>query len=301
MLSARRNSLFAARIRTGLTTLIASLVIVTSVSSTASADDNFVRSVLDDGGRVTVEATKPGAAGTGGSSTGNSGKASGAKPIVAGTTITLVPDQQLSGLAYSARALIPECWNGSQDTTGCAPATPADPAAPARPAAPTRADADAIARTLISRLQLPEPQPQIGPDPSLNEWNMAVVGVPYWIWTDTPASLTTRVTGYGITITLNATRSHLTLTPGDGTTHTCTTTTPYPTTASIGAASPTCGHTYTWPSRTKTAPQGTYPLAITAHWNVQWTALGYTGTIPVTLTATRDLPVTELHALARVP
>lgn len=72
-------------------------------------------------------------------------------------------------------------------------------------------------------------------------------------------------------------------------------------TAPVGATSPTCGHTYTWPSRTKTNPQGTYRITATAHWNVHWTALGYTGTIPVTTTDTRDLPVTELHALARIP
>lgn len=317
MLIARRNSLLtqtrsrsrtprygsaSARVSTGLTTLIAGLAIVVSAAGTASGDDGFVRST-NDNGRVTIEATKPGTAGAGGSSsTGNSSKgASAAKPIVAGTTITLVPDHQLSGLSHANQALIPECWNGTQDTTGCTPATATDPTTPTRPATPTRADAEAIARTLISRLQLPEPQPHLGPDPSLNEWNMAVVGVPYWIWTDTPTTLTTRVTGYGITITLNATRTHLTLTPGDGTTHTCTTTTPYPATAAIGATSPTCGHTYTWPSRTKTTPHGTYPLSLTAHWNIHWTALGHTGTIPVTTTATHDLPVTELHALARVP
>ena len=300
MLNTPDRTPLRATIGATIVTLIACVTCATA-SLPARADDDFVRTTMDNG-RVTVQATKPGSAGAGGTSTGSSGKGvSGAKPIVAGTTITLVPDHQLSGLSHANQALIPECWNGTQDTTGCTPATATDPTTPTRPATPTRADAEAIARTLISRLQLPEPQPHLGPDPSLNEWNMAVVGVPYWIWTDTPTTLTTRVTGYGITITLNATRTHLTLTPGDGTTHTCTTTTPYPTTAAIGATSPTCGHTYTWPSRTKTTPHGTYPLSLTAHWNIHWTALGHTGTIPTTTTATHDLPVTELHALARVP
>jgi len=285
--------------RHGAVTVIVATVLLGIGQASASGDHGFVRSVADQG-RVEVSATKPGSSGGKPASGTTARGASQAKPIVAGTSVAIAPDRQLSGVAYAASALIPECWNGSQSDAGCRPATNPDPAAPAPPA-PTRAEAEALARTLVSRLQLPTPYPQIGPDPSLNEWNMAVVGVPYWIWADTPTTLTTRVTGYGITITMDAARSHLTVTPGDGTTVTCTATTPYASTAPVGTASPTCGHTFTWPSRTQAAPQGTYRLTATAHWNVRWAALGYAGIIPVTVTDARDLPVTELHAIARVP
>ncbi len=293
MLNSRKDTPRRTAVGIALAALLASM----GGTSPAHADAGFVRTTMDDGS-ATVEATNPGTAG-GSSSNGMPRKAaSGTNPIVAGTTTTIAP--ALTNPTGPTRTIfIPECWDGTLSTTGCNPTD--TPTTPTRPTAPTRADAETIARTLISRLQLPTPTIQIGPDPSLNKWNMAIVGVPYWIWTDTPTTLTTQVTGYGITITLNATRTHLTIAPGDGTTLTCTTTTPYPPTTPVGAASPTCGHTYTWPSRTQAAPQGTYPLTITAHWNIHWTALGYTGDLPLTTTATRNLPVTELHALAIVP
>ncbi len=297
MLTTVRRTIRTVPVLTGLTMLIASLVVVVSVDTARADDDGFVRTIADNR-EVTVQATKPGTTG-GSSSSGASGTTTPhAKPIIAGTSTNLTPN--LPATTGPTRTIfIPECWDGTLSTTGCNPTD--TPTTPTRPTAPTRADAETIARTLISRLQLPTPTIQIGPDPSLNKWNMAIVGVPYWIWTDTPTTLTTQVTGYGITITLNATRTHLTIAPGDGTTLTCTTTTPYPPTTPVGAASPTCGHTYTWPSRTQAAPQGTYPLTITAHWNIHWTALGYTGDLPLTTTDTRNLPVTELHALAHAP
>ena len=88
-------------------------------------------------------------------------------------------------------------------------------------------------------------------------------------------------------------RGTTTFAMGDGTTITCRRMTPYTKGTKPGAASPTCGHTYTWPS----LPDGNYTITATSHWTITWTALGYNGTIPLTRTAQRDLPVGELHSL----
>ena len=70
---------------------------------------------------------------------------------------------------------IPECWNGMVEKAECraappvaAPTDPQQPAAP-QPAPPTRAQAEALVRTLVGRLDLPESTPLVGPDPSVNE------------------------------------------------------------------------------------------------------------------------------------
>ena len=42
-------------------------------------------------------------------------------------------------------------------------------------------DPNAVARELMVRLQLPDPTPQIGPDPEGNEWKMGAVGYPLWL------------------------------------------------------------------------------------------------------------------------
>ncbi len=165
--------------------------------------------------------------------------------------------------------------------------------APAAVAPPTRDQIEAVVARLASRLDLPEPTPLIGPDPSVNEWNRSFVGLPIWLWTPGDPTLHSTVTGYGITITMTAQRGTTTFAMGDGTTITCRRMTPYSKGTKAGAASPTCGHTYTWPS----LPEGNYTIGATSHWTVDWTALGYSGTIPLTRTAQRDLPVGELHSL----
>ena len=185
----------------------------------------------------------------------------------------------------------------------CQPDTPTNPTNPTSPTAntgpaappppPSRDQVETWARTAIATLQIPTPTPHIGPDPTANEWNMAIVGHPLWLWTDNPRTLNTTVTTNGITITITAHLKHLRYTMGDNTTLTCRTWTPYTTSVKPGTPSPTCGYTYTWPS----LPKSDYTITATSHWTAQWTALGYTGTVPLQATANRNLPVGELHAL----
>lgn len=183
------------------------------------------------------------------------------------------------------------CWVGKLYI--CEDREPAKPAKAKTPT-PSKGQVEDVVRRLVARLDVPDPVPQIGPDPSTNEWNMAIVGLPLWLWTHETSTLHSQVNGNGITITMHAQRTHTTFTMGDNTTVHCTRMTPYPKkTTKPALRSPTCGHTYTWPS----LPKGNYRITATSHWTVNWAALGHSGTIPLQTTAQRELPVGELHSL----
>lgn len=185
------------------------------------------------------------------------------------------------------------CWVG--DDYICSARKPS--ATPAKPKAhrpPSQGQVEDVVRTLVARLDVPDSVPQVGPDPSLNEWNMAVVGLPLWLWVPGEPTMSSHVSGNGITITMDARRTHTTFSMGDGKSVRCTKMPTYPKKVTKpGLPSPTCGHIYAWPS----LPKGNYRLTATSHWTVDWAALGYAGTIPLEVTGERELPVGELHSL----
>lgn len=189
--------------------------------------------------------------------------------------------------------LIPECVVGAiyvcpgpQDVTALADEPPAA-------TAPTEAQVRNMVTHVLVQLQVPRPVINLGPDPSVNEWNMAVVGYPLWLWTSEAPARSASITAYGYTFVLNARRDSVTFDLGDGTTLSCATTTPWPGESAIGVPSPTCGHTYTTPS----LPAGAYTITATAHWTVHWSALGYSGDIAMPLTTSRTVRVGELQSL----
>lgn len=155
--------------------------------------------------------------------------------------------------------------------------------------------ARAMAVQLITRLQLPTPQPQFGPNPNDNEWNMLTVGYPIWLWTNGPTTVTTTTSGYGFTFHMTARWRSTTFHTGDQHTVTCTRMTTYTATVKPGSPSPTCGHTYQKPS----LPKGHYTVQAIANWDVTWTVAGLTGTLPAHNQATATIPIGELTALNR--
>lgn len=157
----------------------------------------------------------------------------------------------------------------------------------------TSAGAESIARSLVVRLQLPDPTPQFGPDPADNEWNMAAVGYPLWLWTNGPRTVTSTTSASGMSFTLRARYRFTTFTLGDGHSLTCTSTTPYRTSIEPGAPSPTCGYRYTKASGT----DHSYTVTATTHWTVTWRVAGFSGSLPGTHTASRQLRVGELQAV----
>lgn len=151
----------------------------------------------------------------------------------------------------------------------------------------------AVARTLVVRLQLPDPTPQIGPDPSVNEWKMAAVGYPLWLWTGGPRTVTSQMRAHGVTFTLRATWLSTDFDMGDGHRVTCTSTSAYTTQVKVGAKSPDCGYTYL----TSSLPKGNYTVTATTNWRISWSALGQSGSLPGSYSGSRSLPVGELNAL----
>ena len=190
-----------------------------------------------------------------------------------------------------ARVNIGECNVDGGDPGELCPWDP-DTNAPA--AVFPRSAAEAIAREVVAQLQLPPANPQVGPDPDWNEWKRAVIGHPLWLWVDGPRTMSASNTDFGLTVALDARHVSTTFTMGDGTTRTCATTQAYVRErVEPGAPSPVCGHTY------QCMPKlgDSYPVTATTHWSVGWSAAGYSGTLPATMSASRDLPVTELQAV----
>ena len=173
------------------------------------------------------------------------------------------------------------------------PDSNADAATAEGPAATiTPEQAAAIA---VARLTLPTVAPGIGPSPNLNQWKMAAVGYPLWLWADGPTR-TGPVTDSagGLSVSLNARVSSLTFKMGDGTTVQCSGQgTEWTRAVKPGSESPTCGHSYTKPS----LPAGRYEVTAVASWAVSWTAGGQSGVIDVPVVSTRELPVGELQSV----
>jgi len=154
-------------------------------------------------------------------------------------------------------------------------------------------DVEALARQVIVRLRLPDPTPRIGPEPEDNEWRMAAVGFPLWLWTDGPRTVRAVETAYGVRFTLRADWVSTTFSMGDGRSRTCTATRPYPDSAKPGSASPSCGYTY----QRASLPDGSYRVTATTRWRISWSALGLSGTLPGTHAGSRTLRVGEVHSL----
>lgn len=155
-------------------------------------------------------------------------------------------------------------------------------------------DPEVVARQAMLRLPIPLPEAKIGPPPEINEWNMAAVGYPLWLWVEGPDIHTATITERGITLTMTARRVTTRFDLGDGTVIACGMTPVWYFEVEPGTPSPGCGHRYRQP-----APQGeTYPVVATTVWRVTWTALGRSGTLPLERTGPAyRLPVGELHAL----
>ena len=170
------------------------------------------------------------------------------------------------------------------------------PAGDPAPAAPALAPEE-LAYLASVRLTINAPKPMIGPPPSINQWKMAAVGYPMWLWAEgnlNPAPVSESV--YDVSVALDARLVKVTYDMGDGRKVTCTNVTRKWTRAvKPGAKSPTCGYTYQKPS----LPKGSYTITADAVWAVDWQINGDTGTIPFFNSATTELPVGELQVLVR--
>jgi hypothetical protein len=124
---------------------------------------------------------------------------------------------------------------------------------------------------------------------------VGLVGMPVWMWVDTPDAHTygpasNTASDGSVTVTIIAKVARTLWEMGDGRSVTCATAgTPYQ--DSNGKQhSPDCGYSY--------SKQGTYTIRATTTWDIAWTAnTGQSGTIPLTLTATRSVVIGEVQVL----
>lgn len=197
---------------------------------------------------------------------------------------------------------IPECYGPNNEFLCAPPSTPSVPAAPQKrgravPTAPvwTYSMVEQVVRRVDVSLVLPDPTIRVGPDPSVNEWNMAVVGYPLWLWSDSPAVVSRTASRDGLSFTLTGRRTQVQFDMGDGTTLTCSEMTPFDSSVEPATPSPTCGHVY----ETASLPEGRYTIRATSTWSVTWSSLGFSGVLPGQTTTTRTLPVGELQSVLR--
>ncbi|WP_342371883.1 hypothetical protein PCC79_11430 [Propioniciclava soli] len=122
---------------------------------------------------------------------------------------------------------------------------------------------------------------------------MVVVGYPLWLWVDGQDRLDATSSTAGIPLALHAVRERVVFAMGDGKSITCTSMSPLPSGTKPGTPSPDCGYVYEGAS----LPEGSYTVTASSHWSVAWSALGYSGTVPVVVSASRELPVGELQAV----
>jgi len=174
-------------------------------------------------------------------------------------------------------------------------ADPADPAA-AAPAAPALTP-EQVAYIASARIRLTPPKPMVGPPPEINEWKMAAVGYPLWLWTEgnlDPAPVSDSV--MDIAVALDARLEGVVFDMGDGHKVRCSNLkTRWTRSVEPGTRSPACGYAYGKPS----LPAGSYTITANAVWAIDWNINGTTGTIPFYQSASTELPVGELQVLVR--
>lgn len=265
-----------------IVTLVAAAVLCCGIGAAPTLADTSTVNVTSGGGWV----------GLSGSVRGSTSQKTGTAKGSTGSAST--PAELAASVKQTVNLAICLIENQTLDVaTGRCNVPPPGTPTPATPPKPSRAAVETVAISLIAQLNIPDPSLKLGPEPSNNEWNMAVVGLPVWLWTSEAASRRISVTRSGYTFTLTGRRTKVTYDPGDSTgTITCTATTPYPGASAAGKPSPTCGHTYQRPSI-----PGTYRVTARASWTVHWTALGYSGDVPLQVTSQRDVRVGELQSI----
>lgn len=125
--------------------------------------------------------------------------------------------------------------------------------------------------------------------------SVGLVGLPVWMWVDTPSEntwgpITRSASAAGWTVTATAQVSQVSWDMGDGQVITCGEGTAYQD-AFGTSSSPTCGHTYT--------RQGEYTVRATSHWVITWAGIGQSGTIAMDLVDTAPVAIGEVQVLRK--
>ena len=148
-----------------------------------------------------------------------------------------------------------------------------------------------LAQRAIASMDLDPIKIGIVPESAPNR--VGLVGLPVWMWVDSPTDdtfgpITASASEGSVSVSATASVANIVWDMGAGTTVTCTGKgTPYA--DHYGKQdSPTCGHRYEKMSTDQ--PDEAYQVTATSHWVVEWTGGGQSGTIEFDLT-TDALPI----------
>jgi len=179
-----------------------------------------------------------------------------------------------------------QCWHPSGYPTN---EWFASPPPPTKGAVPMALLGQALARMGLRGIEMGSTPPML-PD------RIGVIGFPTWLWAQDPSPQTwgpntasVSAGGYSMTATAQATRVQWEM--GNGDVVTCDN----PGTAwntSLGDAdSPSCGYRY--------LDDGDYAVQAVTFWEVQWSGLGQTGTIPLALFSRGQITMAEVQVLVQ--
>lgn len=239
------------------------------------------------GGGVAVTATKSGtsggeSSGSGGGGTSSSGSSTGGGTGGSSTSSGGGSGSTASGSGGEA-APVTNANGGREGVLYEPTAAAAGPAAAA--SGPSPAQVRAWAVSAAASVRLPVPSVGVDPDPSVNQWRIVAVGQPLWLYDGSAGRVASTASNGGITVSIVAIRDSVVFDMGESVVR-CTSMSRRPVSADPRAASPDCGYRY--------QKRGDRRVSLTASWTVSWSALGQSGTLPMTRTASRTLPVREL-------
>ncbi|QXT63513.1 hypothetical protein [Tessaracoccus palaemonis] len=157
-------------------------------------------------------------------------------------------------------------------------------------------DPEELAQRILARLELQAPEMAL--HPRGGEWPLSgVTGWKMWMWVE-PASerqwgpISDSDSEGGVTVTLSARVGNVEWDMGNGDTVTCDKGAVWSEARTNGGqniASPDCGYMY--------ESRGDYTVTATAHWLVEWTGGGQSGTIPLDLRREQAYEVVELQSV----
>lgn len=264
--------------------VISSVVVLLLGVSNAWADGSVTVGGGD--GAVRVKATQLGtsggeSSGSGGGGTSGSGSSTGGGAGGSSTGSGGGSGSTASGSGGEAAPVTNA--NGGREGVLYEPTVPAAPAGAG--SGPSPAQVRAWAVSAAASVRLPGPSVGVDPDPSVNRWHIVAVGQPLWLYDGSVARVTSTASNGGVTVAITAVRSSVSFDMGESVVR-CTSMSRRPVSADPRAASPDCGYRY--------QKRGDRLVTATASWTVSWSALGQSGTLPMTRTASRTLPVREL-------
>lgn len=138
----------------------------------------------------------------------------------------------------------------------------------------------------------------IGIVPDDGPGSMGLVGLPTWMWAQTPGGntmgpITRSASTAGYTVTATGRVDKVAWDMGDGATVTCAGPgKPYED-AYMDSDSPVCGHRY--------EDQGEHPVTATSYWAIDWSGMGQSGTISLQLQESTTIRIGEAQVLNTRP